>query len=141
MMTVRKDVLTGTPDEIARKLEQISKGISRHEYLAGTRLRALAEVLSHNTDLLVSVVTYENEAQELEVRLAASPGGDPIMIDRSSTGDHGQVSLNEWMKIGTEPDIENTAEFITALLSICADLAQGTPAPDDAEPRERYSPG
>ena len=34
-MTVRKDVLSGTPDEIAGKLEQISKGISRHEYLAG----------------------------------------------------------------------------------------------------------
>ena len=87
----------------------------------GIRLRALAELLSHNTDLLVSVITYENEAQELEVRLANSLGRDPIMIDRNSTGDRGQVTLNEWMKIGTEGDIENTAELITALLHVCAD--------------------
>src|SRR5579862_9186137 len=99
MMNVRKDVLSGTPDEIASKLEEISRGISPHEYLAGTQLRALAEVLCHNTDLIVSVITYENEAQELEVRLASSPGSDPIMIDRNSTGERGQVTLNEWMAI------------------------------------------
>lgn len=140
MITVQKDVLSGTPDEIAIKLEQISKRISRQEYFAGTQLRALAEVLSHNTDLIVSVITYENEAQELEVRLASSPDSDPIMIDRNSAGDRGQVTLNEWMQIETEPGIETTAEFVIALLGLRADLAQRTPASDSTAPRRGHSP-
>lgn len=140
MMSMRKDVLSGTPDEIAGMLEQVSKGISRHEYLAGIRLRALAEVLSRNDDLLVSVVTYENEAQELEVRLASSPSGDPVVIGRNGAGDRSQITFDEWMKIGTEPEIENTAEFIMALLGICADLAQRTPVSDRTPPERRHHP-
>lgn len=121
MRTARKDPLSGTPEEVDAKLEQLSKGTTHHEYLAGTQLRMLAALLAQNTDLLVSVVTYDNESQELEVKLAGSPGCDPIMIDRNSAGTECQVTLDQWLKISTEPDIENTAELITTLLHICAD--------------------
>lgn len=59
MMTVRKDLLTGTPDEVSRRVEDLSRGMSLHEYMAGTRLRALAVELARHAALTVSVVTYE----------------------------------------------------------------------------------
>lgn len=121
MMTARKDVLSGTPQEVADMLEQISKGITNHEYLAGTQLRVLAATLARNPDLLVSVVTYGNESQELEVALAASLGYDPLIIDRNSAGTGCQVMLNQWLKIGTGPEVENTARLVTAVLQIWAD--------------------
>jgi hypothetical protein len=119
MMTARKDMLNGTPEEVAGMLEQLSRGMANHEYLAGTQLRVLAATLARNPDLLVSVVTYGNESQELEVTLAGIPDCDPVMIDRNGIGNGCQVTLNQWLKIGTEPDIENTAGLVTALLRVC----------------------
>jgi hypothetical protein len=42
MMTARKDMLNGTPEEVAGMLEQLSRGMANREYLAGTQLRVLA---------------------------------------------------------------------------------------------------
>jgi hypothetical protein len=121
MMTARRDVLSGTPEEIASMLEQLSRGMANHEYLAGTQLRTLAVTLARNPDLLVWVVTYGNESQELEVALTGFSGRDPIIIDRNSAGTGCQVALNKWLTIGTEPEIENTADLVTALLHVWAD--------------------
>ena len=121
MMTARKDVLSGTPEEVAGVLERISKGMTNHEYLAGTQLRMLAATLARNPGLIVSVVTYGNESQEIEVALAGSLGCDPIIIDRNSAGTGCQVALNKWLMIGTEPEIENTAGLVTKLLHFWAD--------------------
>ena len=121
MMTARKDLLSGTPEEIADKLEQLSKGITLHEYLAGTQLRSLAATLAQNPELLVSVVTYDNESQEVEVRLASAPKLDPIMIDRNNGGDNCQITLDQWIGINAEPDVENAAKLIAKLLRLCAD--------------------
>jgi Bacterial regulatory proteins, gntR family len=131
---VRRDLLKGTPEEVDEKLEQLSKGITSHEYVAGTQLRMLAALLARNTDLHVSVVTYDNESQELEVRLAGSPGCDPIMIDRNSAGTECQVTLDQWLNIGTEPDIENIAGLVTALLHVCADPRWYTRASGEFHP-------
>lgn len=121
MRTARMDVLNGTAEEVDAKLEQLSKGMPHYEYLAGTRLRMLAALLAQNANLLVSVVTYDNESQELEVRLAGSPGRDPVMIDRNGIGTECQVTLDQWLKIGTEPEVENTAGLIAALLHVYAE--------------------
>jgi len=121
LTTARKDLLNGTPEEVAEKLESLSRGITHHEYVAGTQLRTLAALLAQNEDLLVQVVTYGNESQELEVRLARAPTQDPITIDRNSAGSRCQLTLSQWLKIATETDIENTAELIMILLHNCAD--------------------
>lgn len=121
MMTARKDVLSGTADEIADKLEKLSRGMPLHEYMAGTQLRSLAAELAKNPDVQVSVVRYENESQELEVRLADTPGCDPVMIDRNSSGNQCQVTCDHWVNIGTGPDVERAAKLIGTLLRICVD--------------------
>ena len=123
MMTARKDLLSGTPDEVADKLEKLSQGIAPHEYKAGTQLHSLAVELTKNPDIQVSLVTYENESQELEVSLTRFAGSDPVLINRNSLGDHCQVTYDLWIKIGTSPDIEKAAEIVRALLRIPADPA------------------
>jgi hypothetical protein len=65
MMTARKDLLSGTPDEVTAKLEELSRGLALYEYTSGTRLRSLAVELAKIPDLQVSVISYENESQEL----------------------------------------------------------------------------
>ena len=62
-----------------------------HEYMAGTRLRLLAAELAKNTGFRVSVLTYCNESQELEVSIVSNPSCNPIMIDRNNVGDRCQI--------------------------------------------------
>ncbi len=81
----------------------------------------LAATLARNPGLIVSVLTYGNESQEIEVALAGSLGCDPIIIDRNSAGTGCQVALNKWLMIGTELEIANTAELVTTLLHVWAD--------------------
>ncbi len=119
MMTVRKDLLTGTPDEVSRRVEDLSRGMSLHEYMAGTRLRALAVELARHAALTVSVVTYEDESQELEVVLSGDPGCDAIMIDRDKAGDHCQMTWDRWLDIRNDAEIGKTADFIAAVLNVC----------------------
>jgi hypothetical protein len=118
-MTIRKELLSGTPDEVAVKLEKLSLEMPNHEYMAGTRLRSLAVELVKNLGLQVSVITYENESQELEVRLPGTLKCE-ITIDRNDTGDQCQVTCDRWLKIGTGPEIESAAELIGTLLRVSA---------------------
>jgi hypothetical protein len=125
MMTVDKVPLSGTPEEIAATLEGQSRGMVPHEYIGGTRLRLLALELAKNTDLQVFVTTYGNESQELEVRLISDSACDPIMVDRNSTGDRCQVSLDHWINIESQPGMEKAARLIAELLRACVN-----PVPD-----------
>ncbi len=120
MMTARKDVLSGTSDEVTARLEELSRGLAFHEYLTGTRLRSLAVELAKRPDLRVSLITYENESQELEVVLSDCPERDPVLIDRNGVGDQCQVTCDRWLRIGTEPEIESAAGLIGVLLQIFA---------------------
>jgi hypothetical protein len=92
MITVRKNRLSGTSDEVSEKVEKLSRGMALHEYMAGTRLRVLAVELAKYDGLTVSVVTYDDESQELEVVLSGDPHCDAIMIDRDRVGDHCQMT-------------------------------------------------
>jgi hypothetical protein len=149
MMTARKELLSGTPDEVAARLEKLSLEMPDYEYLAGTRLRFLAVELVKNPGLQVSVITYGQESQELEVRLSDAPECEPVTIDRNDPGDQCQVTCDRWLKIGTGPEIENAAELIGALLRISAqptlskescteESLNETKSPDDPEGDARW---
>lgn len=79
MITMRKDILNGTPDEIASKLKQISKGISRHEYLAGIagalKTTAINWALANGyTELHTSNEERNTPINRLNARLGYRPG-------------------------------------------------------------------
>ena len=42
MMKAKKDQLSGTPDKVSARLEELCRELDLHEYMAGTRLRMLA---------------------------------------------------------------------------------------------------
>lgn len=140
MMQARKDVLSGTPEEVSRILEELSQGMSLHEYMGNTQLHSLAVELAKNHDLQVSVITYENQSQELEVTLASGSVCDPIMIDRDSSGALGQITCDLWMKIGTWTEIERATEMVAALLSTCARYASSEELRWSAFARETKDP-
>jgi len=128
MITVRKDLLSGTPDEVSKRVEELSRGVTLHEYMAGTRLRALAVELAKRAGLTVSVVTYDDESQELEVVISGNPHCDAIMVDRDKFGDHCQMTWDRWLGIKNDEEIGKAADFIAAVLNVCQ------PQPEDPGP-------
>jgi hypothetical protein len=120
MMTARKDLLSGTPDEVSARVEELSRGLAQYEYLAGTRLRLLAVELTKRPNLRVSVVTYENDSQELEVVFTDDPHCDPVMIDRDNIGERCQVTWDRWLPISNDTEVEIAADMIASMLNICA---------------------
>ena len=78
------------------------------------------------------MVSYDDTAgYELEVTLVSAPHHDPIVIGRSRTGDHCQVTLERWLPIHGEPDIKDAVNAIKAILAGSArhDPATNTDAP------------
>ena len=127
MITVKKQPLSGTPDEVRRKVEDLASAQDDHEYLTGARFRELAVALATRDDLAVSAVTYDDAAvYELEVTLASAPHHDPVVIDRSQPGDHCQMTFERWLPIGDEPSAEDA---VTAIHAILAASARTDPAP------------
>jgi hypothetical protein len=116
MITVLKEPLKGTPDDIQAKLEQLAAGQDHREYLAGTRLRELALKLALHNGLDVSVAVYEGASQELEVTLRTAPCLGPILINRSDPGGDCQITLDRWLPIDTQPGIESVVNLIDAIL-------------------------
>jgi hypothetical protein len=90
-----------------------------HEYVAGTRLRALAVELARHAALTVSVVTYDDESQEPEVVLSGDPRCDALMIDRNKADDHCQMTWDRWLDIRNDAEIGKAADFIAAVLNVC----------------------
>jgi len=75
--------------------------------------------------LIVSAVSYHDMAgYELEATLVNAPHHDPIVIGRSRTGDHCQVTLERWLPIDGEPGIEDAVNAIRAI-----GAASGRPDP------------
>ena len=117
MITVNKRLLSGTPDEVRAAVEHLNCDQEHLEYLAGTWLRELAGC----DGLIVSAVSYDDMAgYELEATLVSVPHHDPIVIGRSRTGDHCQVTLERWLPIDGEPGIEDTVNAIRAILAASA---------------------
>ena len=121
MITVNKQLLSGTPDDVRTTVEDLARDQDDHEYLAGTWLRELAVKLAAYDGLTVSVVSYDDTAgYELEVTLASAPHHDPIVIGRSQTGDHCQITLERWLRIDSEPGVEDAVNIIHAILAASA---------------------
>ena len=121
MITVNKQPLSGTPDEVRRKVVDLASDQDDHEYLAGTRFRELAVKLATGVGLAVSAVTYDDAAvYELEVTLASAPHHDPVVIDRSQPGGHCQMTLERWLPVSDEPDVEDAVNTIYAILAASA---------------------
>ena len=122
MITVNKQLLSGTPDDVRTTVEDLARDQDDPEYLAGTWLRELAVKLTACDGLTVSVVSYDDTAgYELEVTLVSAPRHDPIVIGRSRTGDHCQITLERWLRIDGEPGAENAVNIIHAILAASAD--------------------
>jgi hypothetical protein len=121
-MTARKDLLSGSPDEVSSRLEELSRGLIQHEYAAGTRLRLLAVELTQRPNLKVSLVTYENDSQELAIIFAGDRHCDPIMIDRDSLGENCQVTWDRWLPMRNDGDIKAAADMVANVLNTCARL-------------------
>ena len=115
-MTTHATLHPGTYDDVHAQVEQLARGLDYHSYLVGTWLRELAIGLALHADLVVSVVTYGDGGQELEVRMASSPNGDGVVIGRSATGDQCQISLDLWASIKDQPSREQAVRLARALL-------------------------
>lgn len=133
MITVHKQLLCGSPDDVRATLEHLAHGEGNREYLAGTWLRELAIGLAACDGLAVSAVRYDDVAgYELEVTLENAPHLESVVIGRSRIGDHCQVTLERWLPIDSEPGIKDAVDVIHAILAASAsyDPAKiiGTPA-------------
>ena len=118
MITAHKRLLSGTPDEVRATVEHLDCDQDHLEYLAGTWLRELAVKLAGCGGLIVSAVSYDDMAgYELEATLVGAPHHDPIVVGRSRTGDHCQVTLERWLPVDGEPGIEGAVNAIRAILA------------------------
>ncbi len=125
MITIQKARLSGSLDDLQRKVEDLARDQGPHEYLAGTRLRELAVALAMRADLCASVVTYEDGSQELEVVLTDHPSCDPVVIGRDQLGGQCQLSWERWLPIGDQPGIETVVNLIQAVLNAAQPALKG----------------
>jgi hypothetical protein len=121
MITMNRHLLSGTPDQVRRVMEDFARDQDDHQYLDGTRFRELAVKLAARQDLAVSAVTSDDGAvYELEVTLDSAPHREAIVIDRSQPGDHCQMTLERWLPISDEPRVQDAVNAISAILAASA---------------------
>jgi hypothetical protein len=127
MITSQKTILSGSPSDIRRTVEELAFDQEPHEHQAGARLRELAVSLAMQPGFSVSVISYEDGSQELEVVLTDHPGCDPIVIGRDQSGGRCQVSWDLWLPIDDQPGIETIVNLIgVALNATLPALARNT---------------
>ena len=119
-MTARRDLLSGSSDDVSALLEELSRELSRSEHAAGTRLRLLAAELAKRPNLRISVVTYDNDSQELEVRFTDDPHCEPVIIDRDAGGENCQITWDRWLSISNSRAIGTAADMVAGVLNTCA---------------------
>jgi hypothetical protein len=72
MVAMNRQLLSGTPGEVRRTMEDLARDQDDHEYLDGTRFRELAVKLAARHGLTVSAVTSDDgTVYELEVTWTA----------------------------------------------------------------------
>jgi len=128
VITSHKTILTGSPDDLQRTVERLSLDQEPHEYQAGARLRELAVALAMQDGFNVSVISYEDGSQELEVGLTDHPGCDPIVICRDQHGERYQLSWDLWLPIKDQPGIEPVVNLIGAALNATRPALTGNTA-------------
>jgi hypothetical protein len=117
VITSHKTILSGSPDDLRRMVEKLSLDQEPYEYQAGTRLRELAVALAMQASFNVSVISYEDGSQELEVGLTDYPGCDPIVICRDQHGERYQLSWDLWLPVEDQSGIEAIVNLIGAALN------------------------
>jgi hypothetical protein len=121
MITATKRRLSGVPEQVRATMEHLDCDQDHREYLAGTWLRELAVNLAAHDGLTVAAVSYDDMAgYELEVTLVSAPHHDPVVIGRSNTGEYCQITLERWLPIHGEPDIESAVNAIHTILAASA---------------------
>ncbi len=80
-------------------------------------MRELAVALVMQSGFNVSVISYEDGSQELEVGLTDHPGCDPIVICRDQHGERYQLSWDLWLPSEDQPGIEPIVTLIGAALN------------------------
>ena len=126
-MKTHRLILNGTPED-AERLERFCQRLSAAEFGASGRLRALAAKLARQQELevsvtafeQVSVITYEDEALEIEIVIAGDRFREQVTVNRDKTGDQCQVSWQRWADIGNDAAMEKTARMIAAISATCA---------------------
>jgi hypothetical protein len=118
VIAIRKALLRGPLDDLQGKVEDLARDQGSQEYMTGTRLRKLAVALAMQADLRVSVVTYEDGSQELEVVLTDHPSCDAIVIGRDELGGQCQLSWEQWLSIGDQPGIDAVVSLVQAVLNV-----------------------
>lgn len=118
-MKSHKLMLTGQPDD-GERLDEFCRRLAARDFAAGIRLRALAVQLARREELAVSAVAYEDQSLELEVALAGDRPGEPVTIDRDSTGRGCQMSWERWADIEDDAAMEKAAQMVASVVVSCA---------------------
>ena len=128
MFTMNRQLLSGTPEDVRRTMEDLARDQDDHQYLDGARFRELAVQLATRDGLAVSTVTSDDGAvYELEVTLASAPHHEAIVIDRSQPGDHCQMTLERWLPISDQPGVQDAVDAIHAILAASARTDRARP--------------
>lgn len=107
MIIIRKDILSGvTPQQIRDQTTGLTPA----------QLRDFAVSLAGDPDLTVSVITYENGAQELEVLHAGPPLRTEHTIDQRRFTREPYAAPARTLSITTQAALENAVDLIRAIL-------------------------
>jgi hypothetical protein len=107
MITIRKAILSGTA------LEQIR---DRASSLASVPLRDLAANLAADRELTVSVITYQDGREELEVLHTGPPHRDENTINRRRFSRQPHSTSSPTLPIASPADLQNAVNLIRAIL-------------------------
>ena len=118
-----KTLLKPAPDEARAQLEELALRHEPPEYAAGERLRAVAaELVSRGLE--VTAVDYQDGSQELEVMCSQARQAGLVTVDRDSSGQGCQVSLEGWVDVADEAGVRRAADIVDAVLRSAAGLAR-----------------
>jgi fructose-specific phosphotransferase system component IIB len=125
MMVVRKTALSGTPEDVSRKLDEACRDMVPHEYTLTARLRELAQELAGRDNVSVSIATYGAYSVELQVTPSQNGSSDPILLARDKTGESCQISWGRWKDIQNETARREVVDLVLAMLAIQAAPPKG----------------
>jgi hypothetical protein len=120
VITIHKAVLSGaTLSEIRTHLEELARGPGGDA--APARLRDLAVELAAHRDLRVSVITYEDGTEELEVLHAGPPYCDEDTFDREKFAGQARTAPDRTLRLAGESGMRDAVNLIRAILTNASD--------------------
>jgi hypothetical protein len=113
--TIIKTLLKPDPDQARGQMEDLASRLAPQDYAAGERLRAVAVELVRR-GLEVTVLDYQDPAQELEIILPQARHLGAVTIDRDATGTGCHLAWEQPADIADEAGVARTADIVMALL-------------------------